>query len=114
MGQMDRLRWPGNQLKKGESTKMAQVGILGRDVVASGEARSRVSQRSYEAYQILRFGFIVAPIVAGLDKFFNLLVNWNQYLPGFVNNLVGGRGHQLMMLVGAIEIAAGIGVAIKP
>jgi hypothetical protein len=67
-----------------------------------------------QAYQILRFGFTVAPIIAGLDKFFHLLVNWDQYLPGAVNGLVGGHGHQLMLVVGVIEIVAGIGVAIKP
>ena len=69
---------------------------------------------SYQAYQILRAGFTVAPIVAGLDKFFNLLVNWDQYLPAFVNNMTGGHGHELMLAVGVIEIVAGIGVALKP
>jgi hypothetical protein len=67
-----------------------------------------------QAYLILRFGFTVAPIVAGLDKFLQLLVNWDQYLPPITNRIVGGHGHQLMLVVGAIEIAAGIGVAIKP
>ena len=69
---------------------------------------------SYQAYQILRTGFTVAPIVAGLDKFFHLLVNWDQYLPAFVNNLTGGHGHELMLAVGVIEIVAGLGVAFKP
>ena len=73
-----------------------------------------VSGRAYQAYQILRVGFVVAPIVAGLDKFFNLLVNWEQYLPPFVNNLVGGYGHELMLVVGVIEIIAGLGVFFKP
>ncbi len=67
-----------------------------------------------QAYLILRFGFTVAPILAGLDKFLHLLVNWDQYLPDVTNRLVGGHGHQLMLAVGAIEIVAGIGVAIKP
>jgi uncharacterized membrane protein YphA (DoxX/SURF4 family) len=69
---------------------------------------------SYQAFLILRTAFTVAPIVAGLDKFFNLLVNWEQYLPGFVNNLTGGHGHELMLAVGVIEIVAGLGVAFKP
>jgi hypothetical protein len=73
-----------------------------------------VSSPGYQAFQILRTGFTVAPIVAGLDKFLHLLVNWDQYLPGFVNNLTGGHGHQLMMAVGVIEIVAGLGVAFKP
>src|SRR5215475_11065267 len=94
---------------------MAQpVSVFAGDVRAADEARAGASRMSYQAYQILRLGFVVAPIVAGLDKFFNLLVNWTQYLPSFVNNMVGGHGQQLMMLVGVIEIVAGIGVAVKP
>ena len=75
-------------------------------------ATTEASRPAYQAYQILHVGFTVAPIVAGLDKFFNLLVNWEQYLPSFVTNMVGG--HYLMMIVGVIEIVAGIGVAFKP
>ena len=59
-------------------------------------------------------GFVVAPILAGLDKFFHLLVDWDKYLPAVVNTAVGGHGHQLMMLVGVIEMVAGMGVALKP
>ena len=73
-----------------------------------------VSSGSYQAYQILRLAFTVAPIVAGLDKFLHLLVNWDQYLPSFLNRMVGGHGHELMLVVGVIEIVAGIGVAVKP
>ena len=73
-----------------------------------------VSGTAYQAYQILHVGFVVAPIVAGLDKFFNLLVNWEQYLPPFVNRMVGGHGHELMLVVGVIEIIAGLGVLFKP
>ena len=80
----------------------------------SSDAQSQVSSPSYQAYKILRLGFIVAPIVAGLDKFFHLLVNWDQYLPPFVNNLTGGHGHELMYAVGVIEIVAGLGVWFKP
>jgi uncharacterized membrane protein YphA (DoxX/SURF4 family) len=67
-----------------------------------------------QAYLILRFAFTVAPIIAGVDKFLHLLVNWDQYLPGIVNRLVGGHGHELMLVVGVIEIVAGVGVALKP
>lgn len=79
--------------------------------LASSPATTRPS---FQAYRILLFGFTVAPIVAGLDKFFNVLVDWDRYLPGVVTQLVGGNGHAFMMVVGAIEIAAGIGVAMKP
>ena len=67
-----------------------------------------------QAFQILRFAFTVAPIAAGIDKFLGLLVNWDQYLPPVATNLLGGYSHQFMYLVGVIEIAAGIGVFLKP
>ena len=83
-------------------------------LTAVNSERAEAASPSRQAYQILRFGFTVAPILAGLDKFFHLLVNWDQYLPPVVNNLTGGRGHQLMLVVGVIEIVAGLGVAVKP
>ena len=83
--------------------------------ISSVDTRSVSATRpSYQAYQILRFGFTVAPIVAGLDKFLHLLVNWDQYLPGTVNAMTGGHGHQLMLVAGVIEIVAGLGVFFKP
>ncbi len=78
------------------------------------KTKVEAARPGYQAYQILRVGFTVAPILFGLDKFFNLMVNWEQYLPPFVNDLIGGQGHYLMLAVGVIEIIAGIGVAFKP
>jgi hypothetical protein len=69
---------------------------------------------AHQAYRILQVGFVVAPIVAGADKFFHFLVNWNQYLAPVVDQMLGGNGHVFMLVVGVIEIVAGIGVAIKP
>ncbi len=69
---------------------------------------------SKQAYKVLQFGFTVAPIAFGLDKFTHLLVDWDKYLPALANNLVGGHGHELMLAVGVIEVIAGIGVAFKP
>lgn len=84
------------------------------------EAGSRVASTTMpgraaaEARWILRAGFTVAPILAGLDKFFGLLTNWEQYLAPQVTGLLGGGAHGFMMIVGVVEIAAGIGVALKP
>jgi uncharacterized membrane protein YphA (DoxX/SURF4 family) len=72
------------------------------------------SSPAHQAYRILHFGFTVAPIVAGFDKFLHLLVNWDQYLPGVVANVSPIPAHTLMLVVGVIEIVAGIGVALKP
>jgi uncharacterized membrane protein YphA (DoxX/SURF4 family) len=89
---------------------------LNRDSVASGISQSETDIKSagYQAYQILRIGFTVAPIIAGLDKFLHLLTDWDKYLPPVVNNMLGGHGHQFMIVVGVIEIVAGIGVFLKP
>ena len=95
------------------STKTMAQAFSSSAGVASRTSES-VTSPGYQAFQILRTGFTVAPIVAGLDKFLHLLVNWDQYLPAFVNNLTGGHGHQLMLAVGVIEIVAGLGVAFKP
>ncbi len=96
----------------GENKAMAQAFSSSAGITSA--TSESVSSPSYQAFQILRTGFTVAPIVAGVDKFLHLLVNWDQYLPAFVNNLTGGHGHQLMLAVGVIEIVAGLGVAFKP
>ncbi len=93
---------------------MEHVFDNGAEIGSLRETSAIDSRPGYQAYQILRLGFTVAPILFGLDKFFNLMVNWEQYLPPFVNNLVGGHGHELMLGVGVIEIIAGLGVAFKP
>jgi uncharacterized membrane protein YphA (DoxX/SURF4 family) len=68
----------------------------------------------FQAFTLLRVGFTVAPIVFGLDKFANVLVNWETYLAPWVNRLLPGTAHQFMDLVGVIEIVAGLAVAVKP
>jgi hypothetical protein len=67
---------------------------------------------SQTAFQILRLGFTVAPILFGLDKFFNLMTDWTEFLPGFVTDTVSGS--TVMAVVGIVEIAAGIGVWLRP
>ena len=69
---------------------------------------------AHQAYSILKFGFIVAPIVAGLDKFFNLLVDWTQYLTPLLPAWTGLDPATFMMVVGVVEIIAGIVVTVKP
>lgn len=68
----------------------------------------------YQAYKLLHVGFTIAPLVAGLDKFFDLLVNWDRYLAPVASRVVGGHDHAFMLVVGVIEIVAGIGVALRP
>ena len=72
---------------------------------------------AYSAYFVLRTVFTIAPIVMGLDKFFNLLTHphhWSMYLAGWISHLFPGSADQCMYVVGVIEIAAGVLVAIAP
>jgi hypothetical protein len=85
-----------------------------RNAKISEKSHADITSPPYQAFQILRIGFTVAPILMGADKFLGLLVNWDQYLPAFANTMLGGYGHEFMYIVGAIEIAAGVGVFFKP
>jgi len=67
-----------------------------------------------DAYRLLRVGFTVAPILFGLDKFFNWTVHWPDYLAPWINNIVPGSGQDFMYFVGAVEIVAGLVVAVAP
>ena len=66
-----------------------------------------VARAAHQAFWLLRIGFTVAPILFGLDKFFNWSVHWPDYLAGWVNNIVPGSGQDWMYVVGGIEIAGG-------
>jgi hypothetical protein len=63
---------------------------------------------------LLRTAFTVAPIVFGVDKFFNLLISWPRYLSPTVDHLVPGSGQQMMLVVGVVEVVAGLLVALRP
>ena len=79
-----------------------------------GFAALRGREAGYQAFVLLRIAFTVAPIAFGLDKFFNVLVDWPIYLAPWINDIAPGSGQDFMYLVGAIEILAGVLVAIKP
>jgi len=76
-------------------------------------AEETLKNPSYQAYQVLHWAFVIAPVLAGVDKFFDKLVDWTMYLWPPLGNLVGGAG-TFMRIVGAIEILAGCLVAFKP
>src|SRR5436190_20938874 len=75
---------------------------------------SLVHKPVQEAFQILHWGFAALPILAGLDKFAHILVNWDQYLAPVIPQTLHISGHTFMLVVGVIEIIAGLAVAIKP
>jgi hypothetical protein len=66
------------------------------------------------AFFLLRTVFTIAPIAFGLDKFFGVLTDWEDYLAPWINDLVPGTAHEAMLLVGVVEIVAGVAVAVAP
>jgi uncharacterized membrane protein YphA (DoxX/SURF4 family) len=86
---------------------------------AAGPVGSSAAERlredpAYQAFWLLRIGFTAAPILFGIDKFANVMVNWEQYLAPWIRELSPLSATHTMYVVGAIEIVAGIAVAIKP
>jgi len=77
-------------------------------------SRTELANPTYQAFALLRVGFTVAPILFGLDKFLDWLVDWRIYLAPEINDLIPGNAHQAMLAIGVIEIVAGIVVAVRP
>ena len=69
---------------------------------------------AYQAYCVLYAGFIALPILAGVDKFFHFLVNWDQYLAPIAVQILPISGHTFMLIVGVVEVAAGLLIAFRP
>jgi hypothetical protein len=81
---------------------------------SSPTAGTRSQSPSYQAYQILHTAFVIAPLIAGADKFFHVLVNWDQYLSPLITRLLPVSAHTFMLGVGLIEIVAALLVAFLP
>ena len=74
----------------------------------------RLDDPVFQAFTLLRIGFTVAPILFGLDKFLDWLVDWQIYLAPRIDDVIPGNAHQAMLMVGVIEIVAGLVVAVRP
>jgi hypothetical protein len=92
-----------------ESTSRTRTvaGLNGATSVARADPR-------HQAYMLMRLAFVVAPIAFGLDKFFNVMVDWPIYLASWVNDIAPGSAQDFMYVVGAVEIVAGLVVLIRP
>jgi uncharacterized membrane protein YphA (DoxX/SURF4 family) len=94
--------------------------VAGRETAAAAEdtsvrdARAGLATAAHQAFWLLRVGFTVAPILFGVDKFFNWTVHWPDYLAPWINDIVPGSGQDFMYFVGGVEIAAGLLVAVAP
>ncbi len=79
----------------------------------AGSAPDR-SDAVQQAFWLLRIGFTVAPIAFGLDKFAEVLTEWDVYLAPEFTDLLNAEAHTLMLWVGVIEVVAGLVVAVRP
>jgi uncharacterized membrane protein YphA (DoxX/SURF4 family) len=70
--------------------------------------------KGYQAYRILQLAFVLAPIIAGLDKFVYWLDNWSEYLSPLAMSVIHQHDRIFMGIIGAIEVIVGIGVFFKP
>jgi hypothetical protein len=68
----------------------------------------------YQAFLMLRTAFVVAPILFGLDKFFNWTAHWPDYLAPWINDIAPGSAQDFMYFVGVVEIVAGLVVLVAP
>ena len=83
--------------------------------IVQGDVLTRIKRDpGYQAFWLLRIGFTVAPILFGVDKFANVLVNWEKYLAPWIRDLSPLSAIHTMYVVGVIEIIAGVAVALKP
>jgi len=96
------------------STTIPQTGTTAAPAPAPLVAAHDWRDPRYQAFALLRIAFTVAPIAFGLDKFFNVLTDWPHYLAGWVDDLMPGSAQDFMYAVGAIEIVAGVLVAVRP
>jgi hypothetical protein len=87
---------------------------MARSGTMETQTASLASSPVYQAFLILFIGFTAAPLIAGADKFFEILTDWTKYLAPVFPNLLGISGQTFMYAVGIIEIVAGLVVLSKP
>jgi uncharacterized membrane protein YphA (DoxX/SURF4 family) len=100
------------------TTTRSQASLPGPETGSNGSAAAAADRKlgiaAHQAFWLLRIAFTVAPILFGLDKFFNWSVDWPDYLAGWINSITPGSGQDFMHFVGVVEILAGILVALAP
>ncbi len=82
-------------------------------MITHANASDLVKDRFQRVYKLLKLTFGVIPIAAGADKFLNVLVDWSKYLNPDLAAILPFSAATFMMIVGVIEIAAGIVVLLK-
>jgi uncharacterized membrane protein YphA (DoxX/SURF4 family) len=84
------------------------------EVMLMASTTDRRRDPAYQVFLLLRSGFTLAPILFGLDKFFNWTVDWPQYLAPWIDDIAPGSAQDFMYFVGVVEIVAGLAVLAVP
>jgi hypothetical protein len=82
--------------------------------VQGAAGATRLGNPAFQAFWLLRLGFVAAPILFGIDKFAHVMTNWDKYLAPQVTDHLPWTAHQVMYGVGVIEILAGLVVLVRP
>lgn len=90
---------------RGDRNNAADTNVVGADITTTG---------GRDAFRILRVAYTIAPIAAGIDKFFNLLTDWQSYLASPLSKILGSGATTVMYVIGVLEIIMGAGVAVRP
>ena len=89
------------------TTAQRRVSSLGEIPSTNGDAAlANWRDPRYQAFALMRLAFTVAPIAFGLDKFFNVMVDWPIYLAPWIDDIAPGSAQDFMYFVGATEIVA--------
>src|SRR6266481_3002277 len=81
--------------------------------VTSDRSNEGTRAPAYQAYRLLHWAFVVAPVIAGVHQFFDLLTHWDKYLAPSLLNLSPLNAARTMDAVGFVEIIAGLVVALR-
>ena len=94
---------------------MASHSIPAPSTGWTSHALARVkAEPAYGAFLLLWIGFIAIPLVMGMDKFFNVLTNWEGYLAPWIANLSPLTAQGTMMAIGVVEVIAAVSMALRP
>ena len=93
---------------------VAPVATVPATPAVGRAAAFSLREPAYQAYLVLRTAFVVAPILFGIDKFFNWMTYWPKYLWVGIPNVISVSPQNFMYAVGVVEIAAGLLVLIWP
>jgi uncharacterized membrane protein YphA (DoxX/SURF4 family) len=100
------------------TTTRSEVPARGSAAATNGQAAAAADRRlgiaAHQAFWVLRIAFTVAPILFGLDKFANVMVDWSVYLAPWINDILPGSASDAMYAIGVVEIVAGLCVALRP